>query len=483
LQVNGKPIAGSTFMVNGLAYSGMGYGYNTASGALDATVTINSQPCPLALLPFHMGNWAPPGGANPDYTAPDYQDPLLAYQVPVAAKPASPPSPAVPAVVSTPLPSLHRPELIRYWAQQAGVSNPGQMSSWSTNKDLLRAIMARPNQLDHPDFTGSNPKFKLDWDGYPYQRDPGTGNVLPDPSDPNKPLPSQYAWDIDNDGDGIADSVWVDLGLPVRYTAEGKAYKPLFAILCIDLDGRLNLNAHGIWQQTDPTKYFTSMDPPATSPGVTGLTLAGAGGAVTAAVPRGQGYGPAEISLGPLFNATQYQALMQGQSGTPGRYGTDAGGANKQYPGSTTSAYLSANQWYDYRGNPYLFPNGGNYWNFALATSAVYTSTSDAYRSPPDPMGTGAVALDFGGKPGVLRDGRAGAERHQRRRQRTTRTPWTCRPMRFGARPRLPRARTIPLDRRNSRASCGNSTAIRPRFPRGCITHAWARAIRSRVRR
>ena len=31
---------------------------------------------------------------------------------------------------------------------------------------------------------------------------------------------------------------------------DGKMYKPLFAILCTDLDGRLNLNAHGSLPQT-----------------------------------------------------------------------------------------------------------------------------------------------------------------------------------------------------------------------------------------
>ncbi len=60
---------------------------------------------------------------------------------------------------------------------------------------------------------------------------------------------------MDNDGDGVPDSVWVDLGLPVRYTADGRAYKPLFAILCLDLDGRLNLNAHGSYAQTQSGYY------------------------------------------------------------------------------------------------------------------------------------------------------------------------------------------------------------------------------------
>ena len=60
---------------------------------------------------------------------------------------------------------------------------------------------------------------------------------------------------MDNDGDGVPDSVWVDLGMPVRSTADGRLYKPLFAILCVDLDGRLNLNAHGSLAQTGDPGY------------------------------------------------------------------------------------------------------------------------------------------------------------------------------------------------------------------------------------
>ena len=62
--------------------------------------------------------------------------------------------------------------------------------------------------------------------------------------------PVNGPWDVDNDGDGVADSIWVDLGFPVRAAKDGKLYKPLFAILCLDMDGRLNLNAHGDLTQT-----------------------------------------------------------------------------------------------------------------------------------------------------------------------------------------------------------------------------------------
>ena len=49
-------------------------------------------------------------------------------------------------------------------------------------------------------------------------------------------VPASSFWDVDQGGDGVPDSVWVDLGLPVRYTTDGRAYRPLTAILCLDLD-------------------------------------------------------------------------------------------------------------------------------------------------------------------------------------------------------------------------------------------------------
>jgi hypothetical protein len=48
----------------------------------------------------------------------------------------------------------------------------------------------------------------------------------------------------DVDGDGVADSIWIDPGLdPI--TIDGKVYKRLVAYLVRDMDGRLNINTHG----------------------------------------------------------------------------------------------------------------------------------------------------------------------------------------------------------------------------------------------
>jgi hypothetical protein len=41
------------------------------------------------------------------------------------------------------------------------------------------------------------------------------------------------------------DSIWMDLGFPTRVGPDGRKYKPLFAPLIIDLDGKVNLNIAG----------------------------------------------------------------------------------------------------------------------------------------------------------------------------------------------------------------------------------------------
>ena len=59
-------------------------------------------------------------------------------------------------------------------------------------------------------------------------------------------------WDVDNDNDGVPDSIWVDLGDPIQELEDGTRYKALYAFLIIDLDSRLNVNAHGLAEQLLP---------------------------------------------------------------------------------------------------------------------------------------------------------------------------------------------------------------------------------------
>ena len=401
------PNVNDTFTINGVPFSGAGFGYaSTASstspypaGTLSDTsaFTIAGSNPPIALLPgypvaaYTATNSNPPGGANSDYTAADFQHMLLAAQTPPAGASGLGP-------LMTPIPSLHRPELIQYWMKQYGITlnmwvgDTGWLSLANNHPDLMRMIMLRPSSgtAAHPNFTGSNPNFNPTWDG-----------VSQAPAGYTTPT-----WDVDNDGDGVADSVWVDLGMPVRAAADGRLYKPLFAILCVDLDGRLNLNAHGnSFQASGGTQsnggysVSSSTEIPYSLGGLPNLGFATAGTfAQTATLPRGLGYGPAEINLLPLLG-TQYSNLLVGVGalGLPGRYGElYPGGSGTPLPGISYNGAtsinaispLTYNKWWNY---------SGNYW--AYCTPGNGGTLADAFGSPPDLNGIGAVGLDPAGQP------------------------------------------------------------------------------------
>ena len=321
---NGATISGSDVcLINGAAFSGPGLGYNPAT----MTITASNALRPGA---WHASiNPAAQSFANTEYTAADYNHMALAAQEAASNG----------IGLNTPLPSFHRPELIQYGLSQGYA---------------LSDVMLRPAQTGG--FTGSNPNFPTNgiWDGGVTTNSNG------------------WQWDVDNDGDGIPDSVWIDLGFPVRAAADGRLYKPLFAILCVDLDGRLNANAHGCMAQTVAGNYTgtgASLSYAANStqgfpPG--GAALAGTS---TVTLGRGLGYGPAEINLLPLFsgNYSTYSTWLAGSGSYYGRYGVDG------QPGCVTSGTLSSpldwNKWYNY---------AGNYWsnNYAFVPTS---GTADAY--------------------------------------------------------------------------------------------------------
>ena len=342
----GVPADGDTFIINRAPFSGTGFGY--AGGTIDST----------ALLPGALPQY-PPGRANEDYDAVDFQNMLLAALIYTPGGDTGlGPFGAAGATVRV-IPSLHRPALIDYHINQGGGAN------------IQNCL--RPLPGDHPGFSGGNPGFN-----------PVTG-----------------PWDVDNDGDGVPDSIWVDLAMPIRSTADGRLYKPLFAILCVDLDGRLNLNAHGMSDQAQASSYQTVNDSlgnplPCYAATVSEAPVAGAGslrfadggaGANQAYLPRGQGYGPAEINLLPLFEdpfspgtffMPEYQKLLFGSGVAGGRYG-EVGSAKPGLSGVDDA--LSFNRHFGYP---------ADYTNVALPT---------AYGTPPDLWGIMAVGVDLQGQP------------------------------------------------------------------------------------
>lgn len=125
---------------------------------------------------------------------------------------------------------------------------------------------------------------------------------------------------VDNDRGGIPDSDWVDLGFPVMTGADGRQVKPLFAILCVDLDGRLNVNFVGNrgHLRTAPTwtilngdgstmRYRPSRAVPGATPPATDLAY---GNPIPSpAFGQGVGWGPADTTLWDLLAGTVQTAL------------------------------------------------------------------------------------------------------------------------------------------------------------------------------
>ena len=133
----------------------------------------------------------------------------------------------------------------------------GQNTDWVNPAGKYKIL--RPRPVDHPP-VGGRP-------GFPYPDD-ATGDVKNLIGAP-----------------GGNDSVWLDLGHPVLTTPNGRKFKPLFAPLVLDLDGRLNVNVHGNVRGADGVHVSN------------------------------QGWGPWEVGLNRVFaDAAEYRNLFQGVS-------------------------------------------------------------------------------------------------------------------------------------------------------------------------
>lgn len=433
LIINGRAFNGTGVGLNTVSpYNAAGGGNNQAYSQLTAMDTSNGLNVPYVYLPnpkyfasnttfnvaanpfplLNYSNPVGPGGANEDYDAPDVQNMALAWMPVQTVNPFG-------GALATIFPSFHRPDLVKWFENTSSQYNTAWTNA-STNgiqrKVILRPLGASSDATivpDHPLFTGSNPNFN-----------PVTG-----------------PWDVDNDGDGTMDSVWLDVGFPVQTAADGKTYKPLAAILCLDLDGRVNVNAHGNGAQAFPADNNNDMLSVSQVQGPFSTSNPTAGGLQNVVqLPRGQGYGPAEVNpgVGLTLNGTtgngifgavntspvvqplqSYQQLLYGYNGGTaatefdGRYGELPLIGNNSYttpplPGFTNGVagafsnaddVLEAIKHYDVTQNWYAAPL---YISTGGATSATLTSYSNftSYGgAPPDLMGRGAVGLDYRGQP------------------------------------------------------------------------------------
>ena len=132
------------------------------------------------------------------------------------------------------------------------------------------------------------------------------------------------------------------------------------------------------------------------------------------ALPRGQGTGPAEVNLLPLFRTApgaagflwnNYATLLSGGNGIMGRYGpmsnpnAAVGSAVPGVNGSGVPLTLNTSFPFNGIGTAGAFNGMGNYWaNFASpgpGNAGIY----DSFGSPPDHQTLGEIGLDRAGRP------------------------------------------------------------------------------------
>ena len=304
---NYRPGSSDRFIINGRAFSGLGIGSSPYQSNMDGnpgqylakapndphnrrldmryvnpiTANLGNDPfmqtfgsvgLPIALVP----NPTDPGvrqylhaassmaAADEDYDAPDVQNMMLAYRMwnPRTGR------------YEVVMPSLHRPDLVHYFLRNLNGSDASKVRWTDLPPTVRRRLILRPDPSDHYDYTQDpamdptltrwNPpepfvdaNLNQQWDVGESFTDTN-GNGFYDIGDMPFANPGFDAilgnWDVDNDSDGTPDSIWVDLGLPVTTMPDGRFVKPLFAILCLDMDGRLNVNAHG------SHKHYTAVD-------------------------------------------------------------------------------------------------------------------------------------------------------------------------------------------------------------------------------
>ena len=322
------------------------------------------------------------------------------------------------------IPSFHRPDQLleilksnpgsaygSWLADPISLLRPAGKMTWNVpatewSQYGLSGPPALPtgNALEHPNFTGGN------------VRTTGGATQYFDPL--------HGPWDVDNDEDGITDSIWLDVGMsPV--TMGNAQVQPLVAIMILDLDGRVNLNAHGthrdlarspahknptfIKDEDDVMWIYTSYRYAGTVPSKLLVTIPVASSTAApdqAVVPTAQGWGVADIHPGRVFLGASSSALMksllQGAVSTgssspiaripyssikaEGRFGDSAAGSDAMAPAPGALA----------RNDPGIDAPGAQPRDAAVPDTY---GAGKAFRSPVDPQGRMTVALDQMGQP------------------------------------------------------------------------------------
>ena len=89
--------------------------------------------------------------------------------------------------------------------------------------------------------------FANDQDGDNVTNEMGVFSTLSTATNAKLSIPecNNYELDVDTDGDGYADAIWLDLGLDLVELPDGRQYVPMVAFKVLDADSLGNVNVHG----------------------------------------------------------------------------------------------------------------------------------------------------------------------------------------------------------------------------------------------
>lgn len=154
-------------------------------------------------------------------------------------------------------PSFHRPALfdtltnggfLSIYDQAYDAGNYGDEARGALLTALVRKLTPRPLPLDHWNFDGGNDRLRYGGGN------PRFGDVETFAQRMAQNAPAANPYDVDADGDGVREAIWIPSGLPVRVDENGTPYVTMFAYTILDLDGRVNVNTAGNWDQL-PNKF------------------------------------------------------------------------------------------------------------------------------------------------------------------------------------------------------------------------------------
>jgi hypothetical protein len=180
------------------------------------------------------------------------------------------------------------------------------------------------------EFAGNAPDSES-WDGFdennPFLARVGPGTTIVSSTVSRASyLAAGATLDCDNDGDGVLDGRFLDVGLPAAVDAHGNTVLVRASILVVDLDGRFNVNAHDAL----PRIIYTGSNFSAWTTAV-----------ATGSVPLGSGYGPAEINGAKMFPTA---TLNTGSAENPLLFTVVGGRKSRQVGERPTNSRFTAGQ-------------------------------------------------------------------------------------------------------------------------------------------